>query len=411
MNKTKRRYSLFRTVPLIVCALFLLLSGCMGMTIKDDLPLSSPKGYADFANHSYGRAFVYSIQKGKKVKEGSLTYTGKVLRIARPPGSHEFLVEHWDSSNQKYEKTVTVEIVPDRLSFITIDRHIVEVTDILRERSEETLITYKVKIILGKTPVPLHLEREQNKNDILSSLLNDPDWRARLYAIAYLEKAETSYDKAITEKLSALAVDDGHREVRKQAAALLAKLGFDAFRNILFLENFELNKRTWINSSRNYDFFYNDEFLFGAEEGGCEDQFMKSPLYLPRNFDLELVSTWKSGSSSDAYGVLIGRDESNFDTFGISSSGQAIVRATRDAESAPELLAWTNVPAMNLNGAAPNRVRVEARGDTWNYYVNDAFVGTVASTLNTSSYSIGLRVCGKQMVVFDQLKIRSVSDK
>jgi hypothetical protein len=150
------------------------------VTIKDDLPPSSPKGYADFANYSFGYEIIYSMQDGKKVEEGSLTYTGEILRLARTPGNYDFLIEHRDDSGRKNSKLVNVKIVRDMLTFITVDRKIVDVESVLSGRSEAKLITYNIKISVAETPVPVNFGSEPSKTEILNKLLNDSDKSATL---------------------------------------------------------------------------------------------------------------------------------------------------------------------------------------------------------------------------------------
>ncbi len=377
------------------------------MTIKDDLPPSIPKGYADFADYSYGHYIIYSMKDGQKVKEGSLWSTGEILRLARTPGSYDFIIEHKDDAGRKYSKLVNVKIQHDMLTFITVDNKIIEVLDGINDRFPITTITYRVNIAIAKTPAPINVEAEPNKSDILTDLLNDPDWRARLYALSFLEKMENSRDENVIKGVGTLATDDPHRSVRKKAATFLKSLGVDVFQNVLLLENFESNNRRWISSNGRYDFFYNDEFLFSSAAGTCENEMMTSPLDLPRDFDIELVSTWKSGIGSDAYGILIGSDKDNFNHFGISGSGQAVVRQVRD-EVATDLLTWTDVPVIKRHGVGQNRLRVEVRGNTWKYFVNDTYIGTITNTMKMNKYTIGLRVCRTQTIAFEQLKIRSI---
>jgi hypothetical protein len=378
------------------------------VTIKDDLPPSTPKGYADFGNYSFGSTFIYSLQAGKRVKEGSLTYEGEIVRLARTPGEYDFVIEHWGKNRQKYEKVVTVRIMRDMLTFITIDRMIADVEDIKNGRYEATLIQYRVKISEAKTLAPLNIESEPNKVDVLNELLSDPDWRARLYAIGLLEKMGRSSGENLLKRVEALATDDPQRLVRRKANAFLKSLGIDGFKNILLLENFEFNNRTWISSHGIYDFFYNDEFLFRSAEGGCENEKFTSLLDLPRDFDIELVSTWRSGTGGGEYGVIIGSDENNFDHFGVSGDGRAVVRSVRNNELSGDLLAWTAVPAIKTRGAAPNRLRVEVRGDSWKYFVNDAYLGEITNTLRMNKYLVGLRGCQEQTIAFEQLKISRV---
>lgn len=175
---------------------------------------------------------------------------------------------------------------------------------------------------------------------------------------------------------------------------MLEDLGIDPFKHLLFLDNFEANnKRRWISSGEQYSYFYNDRFLFSSATGTgkCENEMITSPLDLPPAFDVELVGAWKTGADSDAYGILIGSDKDNFDHFGLSGDGRAIVRATRNNAASADLIGWIRMDAINRH--APNRLRVEARGKTWKYYVNGAYIGTVEHKPELTRYT------------FDQLKI------
>lgn len=396
---------------ILVCALFTFFAGCAGVTIKDDLPPSSPKGYADFANYSFGYEIIYSMQDGKKVEEGSLVHTGEILRLARTPGNYDFIIEHQDGFGRKYSKPVKVNIMRDMLTFITVDRKIIEVTSGISDRYDATAITYNVITTVAKTPAPINFESEPNTTDRVNNLLNDPDWRARLYAIGFIEKMGNSRDDNLITRVKTLATDDPHKSVRAKATTFLKRLGKDAFKNLLLLDNFESNNRRWINSRGVYNYFYNDEFLFRSMEGGCENEILKSPLDLPRDFDIELASTWKSGIAGNEYGMLMGSDKNNFNHFGISGIGQAVVRSIRNNEFSADLIAWTTVPAIMKFEAAPNRLRVEVRGDTWKYYVNDAYIGAITNTMNMNTYLIGLRVCPEQTIAFEQFKISRVHEK
>lgn len=395
---------------IFVCLYFAFIAGCAGVAIKDDLPPSSPKGYADFANHTPGHQIIYSIQDGREVKEGSLTYRGDKLRLARKPGEYGFIIEHRDGSGRKNTEVVNIRITRDSMTFVTIDANIVEVEDVQIGRDEAVFVTYQLRISVAKNPVPVNFDIEPNKTDILNNLLKDPDWRVRLSGVGFLEKLQTSIDDELLRRVADLATDDPHKTVRKKASQFVKGRGIDVFKNVVLLENFELNNRRWKSASGRYNFFHNDQFLLGAEKNACENRVIKEFLDLPQAFNVELVSTWKSGIAGHEYGLLLGSDEKNFAHFGISGDGQAVVRSMRDNDSSADLIAWTNVAAIKKHGTAPNRLRLEARGDTWKYFVNDAYIGAVTK-LKMTKYMLGLRVCQEQEIAFEQLKISRVPKK
>jgi hypothetical protein len=394
---------------LLVSLWFLFLAGCAGVTIKDNLPPSSPKGYADFAKYGRGYDVVYSMKGGKKVKEGSLGYTGATLRIARTPGSYDFLIEQEDSSSKKTSHNITLKIERDMLTFVTSDDRILDVEEGIFDRRPTTTIKFTPILSVAKTPAPLQFQPE-TAQDTLRMLFDDPDWRARLYAVTSLEKMKSLRDQELIKRVTSMASDDPQRLVRLKCAEFLKGLGVDPYENVLFLENFEANnKRRWLSSSGRYDDFYNDEFVIKSAPDRCETEIMTSPLDLPKSFDVELVSTWKSGAENDAYGFYIGSDKDNFDQFGISGDGRAIVRSTRNNEVSPDLIAWTAVDGIIKRGT--NRLKVEVRGNTWKYSVNGTQVGTVENKLELPPYALGLTVCQKQTISFDQLKITYVPEK
>ena len=409
VHEFRRSCSSLKISTLLVSLWFTVLAGCAGVTIKDNLPPSSPRGYADIANYGLGYDIIYSMKGGKKVKEGSLGYTGATMRIARTPGDYDFLIEQEDDSGKKTSRLVTVKIERDMLTFITADDRILDVEDGIYDRRPTTTIKYKLIVSAAKTPAPLQFQPDSAR-DTLHALLDDPDWRARLYAVTALEKMQGLRDEELMKKVTTMASDDPQRRVREKAAAFLKESGIDPFENVLFLENFEANnKRRWISSAGRYDYFYNDEFLMTGTADKCETEMLTSPLDLARSFDVELVSTWKSGTDNDAYGFLMGSDRDNFDLFGISGDGRATVRSTRNNEQSPDLIAWAPVEGINKPGA--NRLRVEVRGDAWKYYVNGTFVGAVENKLELPPYAFGLVVCQKQTISFDQLKITYVPEK
>jgi hypothetical protein len=394
---------------LLVYLMFAFLAGCTGVTIKDDLPPSSPRGYADFANYTLGYDVIYSMKDGQKSKEGSLGYSGATLRVAKTPGNYDFIIEHEDDSGKKHSKLVKVNIERDMLTFITVDNKIIEVTDGINDWAPTTTVRYYLNVTVAKNPAPMHFESETTTWAVLHDLFNDPDWRARLYVVTSLGKIRTTHDEEFIKAVSTLATDDPHRLVRGKAVAFLKDLGIDPFKNLLLLENFDSNnKRRWISSTGQYTYFYNHKLLLKSPTGKCENEMMTAPLDLPRAFDVELVCTWKAGSDSDAYGILIGSDKENFNHFNISGDGKAIMRQTSNKELSADLIGWIIVD--DIKKHASNRLRVEVRGDTWNYYVNGAYIGTIQNTLKLSAYTFGLSVCKGQTIAFEQLKIYRVPE-
>jgi hypothetical protein len=390
--------------------LTLLSIGCAGVTVKDELPPTGPKGYADFADYSLGIYYIYSFRDNQKVREGILDYSGETLRLARTPGEYDFVIYHIDGMGTKTSQTITVRIVQNMLSFVTINKEMVDISEVMvGGRPEVKEYRYNVTVSVARKPAPLYFESEPDVTGTLNGLLDDADWRARSYAVSYLEKKGSAAGGDLIKKVVRLATDDPRPSNRKQATALAKKHGIDPSRNVVLLENFEANKRDWLDPDGRYDFFYNDEAVLGPAEGTCENEVMKEPVELPKDVDIELTSTRKSGTDTGTYGLLIGSDTGNFYHIGISGNGEAFVQSVKNKDDITELIKWSD-QHVSKRSEGRNSLKVEVRGDTWKYYVNGEFIGTIANAMKQDKYVIGLRVCRGQKIAFEQLKISRSGD-
>ncbi len=196
-----------------------------------------------------------------------------------------------------------------------------------------------------------------------------------------------------------------------------------AYSKYLFFEDFsqtetfshngnsiKINKRGW-KSPGNYTgrevFIGGGEYVIEPHDNRCYWSTIKFPTPVPINFDIELVSTWKSGVDKNPYGLLLGNDSNNYCQFVVSGNGYSGIFVVVDGKyKEPQPVGWKPNTANKGNGTVANRHKVEVRGNVLNYYVNDKYIGRVNNKINFKNGFIGVFVCDKQKVAFDDLKIK-----
>jgi len=57
------------------------------------------------------------------------------------------------------------------------------------------------------------------------------------------------------------------------------------------------------------------------------------------------------------------------------------------------------------NNTSTNVHKIKVRGNTIYYYVNDKLIGKTESRLKLNKWFVGLTVCDKQKVAFDNLRL------
>lgn len=153
--------------------------------------------------------------------------------------------------------------------------------------------------------------------------------------------------------------------------------------------------------------FANGSYVMTVKHDKCSVEYVKPQLELPANFDIELVSTWKSGISNTAYGLDFGKSKDDRYHFGLSGNGQSVIWAYGSDTTLPDPMAWKAATAAAGDGSTPNSQRIAVRGDLISYYVDGVFAGSFVSRIafSPSEWVVGLRVCGKETVAFDRLRI------
>jgi hypothetical protein len=159
-----------------------------------------------------------------------------------------------------------------------------------------------------------------------------------------------------------------------------------------------------------FDAEYNiDEYMITSKHDGSSNVFIYLPKDMPANYDIELKSSWKEGINDFGYGLILGTNLENAYHFVISGNAQSAVALFRNNNIVkPYELAWKESLAIYYgDGEITNTQRIQVRGDSFGYYVNDELIGNVKKDKNINLNIIGLTVSGKQIATFKTLKIMS----
>ncbi len=179
---------------------------------------------------------------------------------------------------------------------------------------------------------------------------------------------------------------------------------------ILLFEAFDDNRNRWAiwENGESYDsFIENGCYVFESKTILNCSEVIVPPFHKPKNFDIEVVSIWKSGVIKSRYGLILGKDRDTYYTFGTSGNGHAVVGLNIDKLARPEPIDWQLNAARPGNGFTFNQLKIEVRGDRIAYYVNDRLVGRVTNEIVTDPWVVGVMVQDRQKIAFDNLKIIS----
>ena len=178
--------------------------------------------------------------------------------------------------------------------------------------------------------------------------------------------------------------------------------------NLVFIEDFKNNIHRWpTNIKRRHSTarINRGTLTMQSKNNACHREVIRPSFEMPGNFDIELVSRWKEGVDDRGYGLALGRDRRNGYGFHVSADGSSNVGLFKKKKHQHDLVAWKSGTATRGDGKSMNRQKVAVRGDRLTYYVNGAIVGEMVKDMDIEEWAVGVTVCGKQEVAFDQLTI------
>ena len=178
---------------------------------------------------------------------------------------------------------------------------------------------------------------------------------------------------------------------------------------LFFVEDFKNNNNHWpLETRKKYASvrLTNGTLIIHAKRNKCQQWMIRPHFPMPERYDVELVSAWDSGEDDKGYGFTLGRDRRNNYNFYLSGNGRASAGLTVKGQHQSDLVAWSN-NAGNAGKGSTNRQKIEVRGDSVSYSVNDAVLGTFEKELafGNDEWAFGVTVCGKETVRFHRLVI------
>ncbi len=168
-----------------------------------------------------------------------------------------------------------------------------------------------------------------------------------------------------------------------------------------FTDDFSQNANNW---SLFQDFNYkryitNNQYVFEInKDDWC--YWDDAKVDFPENYDVEVSSTWMKGKFS-SYGVGLNENNSNYYAFSIRGDGASTFGKVIDKKWVIED-SWESNSA-NSGKNQTNIQKIEVRGNSFKYYVNDKLIREGGINLNIKTLT--LRGCGEQVVAFNSIKI------
>ena len=174
-------------------------------------------------------------------------------------------------------------------------------------------------------------------------------------------------------------------------------------KKVEFMEDFTKPSNLWT-PKKNFTSeskFENSKFIFN-EDNGDKRNWSESQMHkVTDNCEIELTSHWLTGELA-IYGFMILNDDDNYYSFELQNDGVAKLVERKSG-------AYTYVQndvktGLDSDGSLAIKQRVVIKGDKISYYVKDQLIKTTTSSISYPC-KIALRVCGKQSVAFEKLKI------
>jgi hypothetical protein len=223
------------------------------------------------------------------------------------------------------------------------------------------------------------------------------------------EKAEYSYRVNLVQENS--DQNDAAKQFREAYPGLFKRFNKSvepASLKILFIENFNANENSWTvpaGDKHVYAGFSSGKYRIQAKNDECHGAGISPSFDRPHDFDIELVSTGAAKTDVQGHGIALGSDRENAYNFLVAGSGQAKIELYKNGDAQPALAAGKENDVGKPSQDPVNRQKIEVRGDILRYYLNDRFAGEIKNELDMKAWYLGLTVCGKQTVEFDQLKL------
>jgi len=176
-------------------------------------------------------------------------------------------------------------------------------------------------------------------------------------------------------------------------------------KTLLMEESFDTPDAGWTpkNKMITHCYFKNDQFNYSTNrKDTC--YLITIDLPLADNFEVRLKSIWKKGEQAD-YGLVLAQNVTNFLAYQLNNTGYAQYAWYSDGKYNIESeFVKSGQPG---NGKISNIHRVRVEKGRFRYFINDKPAASGAMPA-LEIKKIGLRVCGRQTVAFDDLTVKYI---
>jgi hypothetical protein len=403
-----------RSIPVLlaIAVMTFALGSCMTLKTIDIVGENQPKGFVSFYSPDLS-VDIYRVEKeGEEFEAENHDFWQSYpeLRVAKSPGTYSFRIVHQD-----YSVTFTVEVQPDMISYVSVNKIMLNVASntsysygVYGGTTTTTTWTYNVSTTVGATP--LSVNPGAGDTGKLLMALDDRDWGTRLFAVKSLLQVKLDPGPDGITKLQDMASTDRKWEVRVAAADLLKSLGAAVPKPPFFLETFDDNGRGWLygDGRNNLQCWFNG---LGYTMDNKSNNYTWATVTAPEGlkdldaYDMEVEAAWMDGIDDNAFGVLLGRSASDFYDFCVSRNGGAVSHRVTDSNAKSKPIGWNNDHKADLATADSYRLKIEVRRKTAAYSVNGLPIGEVTLDADFSPDRIGLIIYYNQSVLFRTIKI------
>lgn len=229
--------------------------------------------------------------------------------------------------------------------------------------------------------------------------------------IEFLKEEKTGYSYRVTFGRESNNFGDAAKQFREAYPGLFKRFNRSVEQvswKILLVDNFNTNENAWTvpaGDKKVYAGFGKGKYSIQSKNDECHWAGITPSFDRPQDFDIELVSTSTSKADVQGHGLALGSDRGNAYQFLIAGSGQAKIELYKNGDFRPALVTGNEDAVGKASEIPVNRQKLEARGDMLRYYLNDRFVGEIKNELDLKAWYLGLAVCGKQAVEFEQFKL------
>jgi len=173
-------------------------------------------------------------------------------------------------------------------------------------------------------------------------------------------------------------------------------------KKIVFEDNFENASTKWSPSEKiiKQSFFKDGEYIFKISGESCY-WAVSQKHQISNNCEIEISSTWLNGETAN-YGIMIMENNSNYISCEIKSDGNVRLVTSIKGEYI-NINDYTKTKYVG-NGSLKHTQKIIIKDNKIEYYIDNEFIQTTYLA-DIIPIKIGLRVCEKQSVAFDKIKI------